>query len=207
GARAGRGGARRGRPAAPNDAHTRDRAAAGTNRSVSLRLHICRRTRRRRRRTSARPGGEGAAAGTIRSVSLSLRLHLRRRSRRRRRQRLTVVISKARTAADARVGVLLQPPRASPRRATVPHAAARAAGGRGAWHLHRRRRLRHKTTASRTYLPVSTSAILISTQLAFIVFFACFIERQRLLNAMALLTISSHTSTPSPAAAPSRMRW
>ncbi|XP_062193210.1 purine permease 3-like [Phragmites australis] len=59
-----------------------------------------------------------------------------------------------------------------------------------------------------TYLPVSTSAILISTQLAFTVFFAFLIVRQRLsassLNAVALLSVGAvvlglHVSSDRPA--------
>ncbi|KAJ1290019.1 hypothetical protein BS78_02G210200 [Paspalum vaginatum] len=58
------------------------------------------------------------------------------------------------------------------------------------------------------YLPVSTSAILISTQLAFTVFFAFLIVRQRLtpatVNAVALLTVGAavlglHVSSDRPA--------
>uniref|UniRef100_A0A0E0M278 EamA domain-containing protein n=1 Tax=Oryza punctata TaxID=4537 RepID=A0A0E0M278_ORYPU len=66
------------------------------------------------------------------------------------------------------------------------------------------------------YLPVSTSAILISTQLAFTVFFACLIVRQRLtaatLNAVALLTIGAvvlglHASKDRPAGVTSGKYW
>uniref|UniRef100_A0A0D9XEM7 Probable purine permease n=1 Tax=Leersia perrieri TaxID=77586 RepID=A0A0D9XEM7_9ORYZ len=66
------------------------------------------------------------------------------------------------------------------------------------------------------YLPVSTSAILISTQLAFTVFFACLIVRQRLtaatLNAVALLTIGAvvlglHASKDRPPGVTSGKYW
>lgn len=66
------------------------------------------------------------------------------------------------------------------------------------------------------YLPVSTSAILISTQLAFTVFFACLIVRQRLtaatLNAVALLTIGAvvlglHASKDRPAGVTTGKYW
>uniref|UniRef100_A0A0E0IL07 Probable purine permease n=1 Tax=Oryza nivara TaxID=4536 RepID=A0A0E0IL07_ORYNI len=66
------------------------------------------------------------------------------------------------------------------------------------------------------YLPVSTSAILISTQLAFTVFFACLIVRQRLtaatLNGVALLTIGAvvlglHASKDRPAGVTSGKYW
>ncbi|KAF0913306.1 hypothetical protein E2562_021956 [Oryza meyeriana var. granulata] len=66
------------------------------------------------------------------------------------------------------------------------------------------------------YLPVSTSAILISTQLAFTVFFACLIVRQRLtaatLNAVALLTIGAvvlglHASKDRPAGVTNGKYW
>ncbi|BAF25339.1 Os09g0467400 [Oryza sativa Japonica Group] len=66
------------------------------------------------------------------------------------------------------------------------------------------------------YLPVSTSAILISTQLAFTVFFACLIVRQRFtaatLNAVALLTIGAvvlglHASKDRPAGVTSGKYW
>ncbi|XP_006661332.2 purine permease 3-like [Oryza brachyantha] len=66
------------------------------------------------------------------------------------------------------------------------------------------------------YLPVSTSAILTSTHLAFTVFFACLIVRQRLtaatLNAVALLTIGAvvlglHTSNDRPAGVTNGKYW
>ncbi|XP_047051648.1 purine permease 3-like [Lolium rigidum] len=67
-----------------------------------------------------------------------------------------------------------------------------------------------------SYLPVSTSAILISTQLAFTVFFAFLIVRQRLtassLNAVALLTIGAvvlglHASSDRPAGVSRGQYW
>ncbi|CAM0951769.1 unnamed protein product [Alopecurus aequalis] len=67
-----------------------------------------------------------------------------------------------------------------------------------------------------SYLPVSTSAILISTQLAFTVFFAFLIVRQRLtassLNAVALLTIGAvvlglHASSDRPAGVSKGQYW
>ncbi|CAN6174632.1 unnamed protein product [Urochloa humidicola] len=66
------------------------------------------------------------------------------------------------------------------------------------------------------YLPVSTSAILISTQLAFTVFFAFLIVRQRLtaatVNAVALLTVGAavlglHVSSDRPAGATRGQYW
>ncbi|EAZ09428.1 hypothetical protein OsI_31702 [Oryza sativa Indica Group] len=66
------------------------------------------------------------------------------------------------------------------------------------------------------YLPVSTSAILTSTHLAFTVFFACLIVRQRLtaatLNAVALLTIGAvvlglHVSKDRPAGVTNGKYW
>ncbi|KAM0888773.1 hypothetical protein ACQ4PT_028139 [Festuca glaucescens] len=67
-----------------------------------------------------------------------------------------------------------------------------------------------------SFLPVSTSAILISTQLAFTVFFAFLIVRQRLtassLNAVALLTIGAvvlglHASSDRPAGVSRGQYW
>ncbi|TVU09896.1 hypothetical protein EJB05_43395 [Eragrostis curvula] len=66
------------------------------------------------------------------------------------------------------------------------------------------------------YLPVSTSAILISTQLAFTVFFAFLIVRQRLtaasVNAVALLTVGAvvlglHVSSDRPAGVTRGQYW
>jgi drug/metabolite transporter (DMT)-like permease len=66
------------------------------------------------------------------------------------------------------------------------------------------------------YLPVSTSAILISTQLGFTVFFAFIIVRQRLtaasLNAIALLTVGAvmlglHVSGDRPAGVTTGQYW
>ncbi|EEE69873.1 hypothetical protein OsJ_29687 [Oryza sativa Japonica Group] len=117
-------------------------------------------------------------------------------------------------AAGARVGVLPQPPRARPRRAAVPHAAARPAGGRGVGVLTGADDFVYAYGLA--YLPVSTSAILISTQLAFTVFFACLIVRQRLtaatLNAVALLTIGAvvlglHASKDRPAGVTTGKYW
>lgn len=69
---------------------------------------------------------------------------------------------------------------------------------------------------SQAYLPVSTSSILISTQLAFTVFFAFLVVRQRLtafsLNAVALLTIGAvvlglHASSDRPAGVSKAQYW
>ncbi|GJM98552.1 hypothetical protein PR202_ga15576 [Eleusine coracana subsp. coracana] len=66
------------------------------------------------------------------------------------------------------------------------------------------------------YLPVSTSAILISTQLAFTVFFAFLVVRQRLtaasVNAVALLTVGAvvlglHVSSDRPAGVTRGQYW
>ncbi|KQJ82766.1 purine permease 3 [Brachypodium distachyon] len=67
-----------------------------------------------------------------------------------------------------------------------------------------------------SYLPVSTSAILISTQLAFTVFFAFLVVRQRLtafsVNAVALLTVGAvvlglHASSDRPAGVTRGQYW
>ncbi|XP_004959524.1 purine permease 2-like [Setaria italica] len=101
----------------------------------------------------------------------------------------------ARRACDWRAPLLLTPPR-------VLLAAAGLGVATGADNFIYALSLR--------YLPVSTSAILISTQLAFTVFFAFLIVRQRLtattVNAVALLTAGAavlglHVSSDRPAGA------
>ncbi|PVH64532.1 hypothetical protein PAHAL_2G296200 [Panicum hallii] len=101
----------------------------------------------------------------------------------------------ARRARDRAAPVLLTPPR-------VLLAAAALGLATGADNFIYAYSLR--------YLPVSTSAILISTQLAFTVFFALLIVRQRLtaatVNAVALLTAGAavlglHVSSDRPAGA------